>query len=138
EEHGVMMPPDALAVLDDYDAIFFGAVGWPTVPDYVSLWGLRLAIVQGFDQCVNVRPVSLLPGTSSPLVGRGADEIDFIVVRENSEGEYSGAGGGSHRGLESELAVQTSIYSRRAIERVARYALDLAASRPSAHLTSVT
>lgn len=137
-EHGAMMPADALERLDEFDSIFFGAVGWPTVPDDVSLWGLRLAIVQGFDQCVNVRPVSLLPGTSSPLADRGAGEIDFVVVRENSEGEYSGAGGRSHRGLESELAVQTSIFTRRAITRVARYALDLAASRPASHLTSVT
>ncbi|HTT94059.1 MAG TPA: tartrate dehydrogenase [Solirubrobacterales bacterium] len=137
-EHGAMMPADALDVLDRFDAIFFGAVGWPTVADDVTLWGLRLAIVQGFDQCVNVRPITLLPGTAGPLAGRGAAEIDFVVVRENSEGEYSGAGGRSHRGLESELAVQTSIFSRRAIDRVARYALDLAASRPASHLTSVT
>ncbi len=137
-EHGAMMPADALAQLDEFDSIFFGAVGWPTVRDDVSLWGLRLAIVQGMDMCVNVRPVTLLPGISSPLAGRDAGEIDFVVVRENSEGEYSGAGGRSHVGLESELAVQTSIFTRRAIDRVARYALDLAASRPASHLTSVT
>ncbi|MBS1888658.1 MAG: tartrate dehydrogenase [Actinobacteria bacterium] len=137
-EHGAMMPADALAQLDEFDSIFFGAVGWPTVADDVSLWGLRLAIVQGFDQCVNVRPVTLMPGTTSPLAGRGADEIDFVVVRENSEGEYSGVGGRSHRGLAEEVAIQTSIYSRRAIDRVARHALELAAARPAAHLTSVT
>jgi tartrate dehydrogenase/decarboxylase/D-malate dehydrogenase len=138
ERTGRMMAIDALQTLASYDAILFGAVGWPTLPDHITLWGLRLAIVQGFDQCVNVRPVKLLPGTSSPLAGRGADEIDFVVVRENSEGEYSGIGGRVHSGLESEIATQTAVYSRRAIERVARYALDLAASRPARRLTSVT
>jgi tartrate dehydrogenase/decarboxylase/D-malate dehydrogenase len=137
-EHGEMAPPEALATLDRFDAIYFGAVGWPTVPDHVSLWGLRLLIVQGLDQGVNVRPVKLLPGTASPLAGRGADEIDFVVVRENSEGEYSGAGGWAHRGLPTEVALQTSVYSRPAIERVARYAFRLAEQRPAGRLTSVT
>jgi tartrate dehydrogenase/decarboxylase/D-malate dehydrogenase len=138
EEHGAMVASDALDRLDEFDAIYFGAVGWPTVPDHVSLWGLRLAIVQGFDQCVNVRPVALLPGISSPLANRDEADIDFVVVRENSEGEYSGAGGRSHTGLESEVAVQTSVYSRRAIGRVARYAVELAAQRPAKRLASVT
>jgi tartrate dehydrogenase/decarboxylase/D-malate dehydrogenase len=138
EQSGRMMAADALETLAGYDAIFFGAVGWPTVPDHITLWGLRLAIVQGFDQCVNVRPVTLLPGTRSPLENRGAGEIDFVVVRENSEGEYSGIGGRAHSGLPSELATQTAVYTRRAIERVARYALDLAATRPAKRLTSVT
>ena len=138
EQAGRMMSADALDILAGYDAIFFGAVGWPTVPDHVSLWGLRLAIVQGFDQCVNVRPVKLLPGTRSPLEDRGAADIDFVVVRENSEGEYSGVGGWAHRGLPSEIATQTAVYSRRAIERVARYALELAVTRPAKRLTSVT
>ncbi len=138
QRHGAMVAPDALEQLDEFDAIYFGAVGWPTVPDHVSLWGLRLAIVQGFDQAVNVRPVTLLPGTASPLAGRDAAEIDFVIVRENSEGEYAGAGGRSHAGLEAELAVQTSVYSRRAVSRVAGYALDLAASRPAKRLASLT
>jgi tartrate dehydrogenase/decarboxylase / D-malate dehydrogenase len=138
QRHGAMIAPDALERLDEFDAIYFGAVGSPSLPDHVSLWGLRLAIVQGFDQCVNVRPVTLLPGTESPLTGRGEADIDFVIVRENSEGEYAGAGGRSHFGLEAEIAVQTSVYSRRAIARVARYALDLAAGRPAKRLASVT
>jgi tartrate dehydrogenase/decarboxylase/D-malate dehydrogenase len=138
ERHGAMLAPDALETLAGFDTIFFGAVGWPGVPDHVSLWGLRLAIVQGFDQGVNVRPARLLPGVKGPLAGRDEDEINFMVVRENSEGEYSGAGGRSHRGLPTEVAIQTSIYTRAAIERVARYAFDLAGSRPAKRLTSVT
>jgi tartrate dehydrogenase/decarboxylase/D-malate dehydrogenase len=136
--HGRMLPAEGLELLAQCDAIFFGATGWPTVPDHVSLWGLRLAIVQGFDQCVNLRPAKLLPGVRSPLAGRGRDEIDFVIVRENSEGEYAGAGGRVHRGLESEVAVQTSVYSRRAIDRVARYAFEVARTRPARRLTSVT
>lgn len=137
-EHGEMAPADMLAKLAGFDAIYFGAVGWPSVPDHVSLWGLRLAIVQGLDQGVNVRPVRLLPGVASPLAERGPREIDFVVVRENSEGEYSGIGGRTRRGLPSEMAVQTSVYTRAAIERVARHAFDLAARRPAERLTSVT
>jgi tartrate dehydrogenase/decarboxylase/D-malate dehydrogenase len=138
ERHGTMLPADALETLAAFDAIYFGAVGWPSVPDHVSLWGLRLAIVQAFDQGVNVRPTQLLPGVASPLAGRSADEIDFVVVRENSEGEYSGAGGRSHRGLPTEVAIQTSVYTRAAIERVARYAFTLARARPAKRLASVT
>jgi tartrate dehydrogenase/decarboxylase/D-malate dehydrogenase len=137
-ETGLMMPEDGLATLERFEAIFFGAVGWPTVPDHVSLWGLRLAICQGFDQGVNVRPVRLLPGVRSPLAGRDAEAIDFVVVRENAEGEYTGAGGRTHEGLPSEIAVQTVVYSRRNIERVVRYACELARERPARHLVSVT
>jgi tartrate dehydrogenase/decarboxylase/D-malate dehydrogenase len=138
ERHGAMLAPDGLETLAGFDAVYFGAVGWPTVPDHVSLWGLRLAIVQGFDQAVNVRPAKLLPGVESPLAGRDSDEMDFVVVRENSEGEYSGAGGRSHRGLPTEVAVQTSIYTRAAVERVARHAFELARTRPARRMTSVT
>jgi tartrate dehydrogenase/decarboxylase/D-malate dehydrogenase len=138
KRHGRMLPPDALETLSAFDAIYFGAVGWPGVPDHVSLWGLRLAIVQGFDQGVNVRPTQLLPGVASPLAGRSGEEIDFVVVRENSEGEYSGAGGRSHRGLPTEVAIQTSVYTRAAIARVARYAFALARKRPAHRLASVT
>ncbi len=137
-EHGRMVADDALEQLARFDAILFGAVGFPGVPDHVSLWGLRLAVCQGFDQGVNVRPVKLLPGVDSPLAGRGADEIDFVVVRENSEGEYAGVGGRSHRGTPAELAIQSAVYTRAAIERVGRYAFALAARRPAQHLISVT
>jgi tartrate dehydrogenase/decarboxylase/D-malate dehydrogenase len=137
-ETGRMMPEDGLAQLSAFDAILFGAVGWPTVPDHVTLWGLRLAICQGFDQGVNVRPVRLLPGARSPLQGRDGDDIDFVVVRENAEGEYTGAGGRTHEGLPSEIAVQTVVYTRRNVERVVRFACELALERPARHLISVT
>jgi tartrate dehydrogenase/decarboxylase/D-malate dehydrogenase len=137
-ESGRMIAEDALESLERFDAVLFGAVGSPAVPDHVSLWGLRLAICQGFDQGVNVRPVRLLPGVISPLAGRDADDIDFVVIRENSEGEYAGVGGRSHRGTPAEVAVQTAVYSRAAIERVGRYAFLVAASRPARHLISVT
>lgn len=135
---GRMMPADGLDHLTSFEAIYFGAVGWPTVPDHISLWGLRLAICQGFDQYANVRPARLLPGVEGPLRGRGPEEIDFIVVRENTEGEYAGAGGRVHRGTAHEVAIQTSVFTRFAVERVIRFAFDLAGRRPSLHLTSVT
>lgn len=135
---GSMMPVDGLAILEEFDAILFGAVGWPTLPDHVTLWGLRLAICQGFDQGVNVRPARLLPGVRSPLADREADDIDFVVVRENAEGEYSGAGGRTHARLESEIAIQTVVYTRRNIERVVRAACEIAMERPARHLISVT
>jgi tartrate dehydrogenase/decarboxylase/D-malate dehydrogenase len=129
QEFGRMMPEDGLEILKDYDAIYFGAVGWPTVPDSVSLWQLRLAICQGFDQYANVRPAELLPGIVSPLRDREPGEIDFVVVRENTEGEYAGVGGSSHQGFPEEIALETSVFSRKGIERVIRYAFDLAQSR---------
>ncbi len=135
---GAMMDADALSRLADFDAVYFGAVGSTEVPDHVALWGLRLAIVQGFDQAVSVRPAKLFPGVRGPLARRGADEIDFVVVRENTEGEYSGVGGFAHRGQPSEISLQTSVYTRAAIERTARYAFELARTRPSRKLTSVT
>src|SRR5204863_5664114 len=100
--HGAMMPADGLDTLRAFDAIYFGAVGWPTVPDHVTLWGLRLAICQGFDQYANVRPAKLLPGVRGPLRDKGPADFDLVVVRENSEGEYAGAGGRVHRGTPQE------------------------------------
>lgn len=135
---GSMMDTDALERLAEFDAIYFGAVGSRAVPDHVSLWGLRLAIVQGFDQAVSVRPARLLPGVRGPLAGRGPDEVDFVVVRENTEGEYAGAGGFTHRGHRAELALQTAVYTRAAIERTARYACEVARTRRARRVTSVT
>lgn len=137
-ETGRMMAEDALDRLRPFDAILFGAVGWPTVPDHISLWGLRLGICQGLDQGVNVRPVRLLPGIESPLARAARADIDFVVVRENSEGEYAGIGGRTHRTLPSEIAVQGVVYTRAHVERVVRYACELASSRPARHLISVT
>jgi tartrate dehydrogenase/decarboxylase/D-malate dehydrogenase len=134
---GVMMPGDALSRLDRYDAIYLGAVGWPTVPDHVSLWGLLLPIRKAFQLYVNLRPVKLLPGVAGPLAGRGPGEIDMMVVRENTEGEYSGAGGRVHAGTPYEVAVEAPVFTRLAVERVARYSLDLARAR-SGSLISVT
>jgi tartrate dehydrogenase/decarboxylase / D-malate dehydrogenase len=135
---GAMMPADALETLADFDAILFGAVGSRMVPDHVTLWGLRLAIVQGFDQAISLRPAQLLPGIRGPLAGRGPSDVDLVVVRENTEGEYSGIGGFSRRGLEGEVAVQTTIYSRTGVQRTARFAFELARSRPARRLASIT
>ena len=109
--HGVMMPADGLAQIRDLDAIYFGAVGAPDVPDHVTLWGLRLAICQPFDQYANVRPTRILPGIESPLRGVTAKDVDWVIVRENSEGEYAGQGGRSHRGLPEEVATDVSIFT---------------------------
>ncbi len=138
QKAGVMMPPDALDILRGYDAIYLGAIGWPTVPDHVSLWGLILPIRQRFDLYVNLRPVRLLPGLPGPLRDRGPKDIDFVCVRENTEGEYAGTGGRVHTGLPEEVAVEVPIFTRKAIERVARYAFSLAARRPRRRLSSVT
>ncbi|HQY31151.1 MAG TPA: tartrate dehydrogenase [Thermomicrobiales bacterium] len=137
-EHGTMLAPDALGVLAGYDAIFFGAVGWPTVPDHISLWGLRLAICQGFDQYVCLRPVTLLPGIRSPLVNGTTERIDFVVVRENSEGEYAGVGGRRGKGSGNEIALQTAIFTEVGCERIIRYAFELARTRSKRKVTSVT
>lgn len=137
-EHGRMMAADGLKILERFDAIYFGAVGFPTVPDNVSLHGLRLPICQGFQQYANVRPSMLLPGISGPLRDKGTGDIDFIVVRENTEGEYTGAGGRAHRGSAMEVAVETSVFTRAGVERVMRYAYELASSRPRQRLSSVT
>jgi tartrate dehydrogenase/decarboxylase / D-malate dehydrogenase len=126
---GRMMPADGLKVLEQFDAIYFGAVGFPGVPDHVSLRGLRLPICQGFEQYVCLRPSLLLPGIQSPLANRKAGEIDFVVVRENTEGEYAGAGGRAHRGLPIEVATETAVFTRVGVERVIRYAYDLSKNR---------
>jgi tartrate dehydrogenase/decarboxylase / D-malate dehydrogenase len=137
---GRMMAADGLEVLTGFDAIYFGAVGWPDVPDHVSLWGLRLAICQNFDQWANVRPVRFLPGVRSPL--RKADEaaLDWVVVRENSEGEYSGFGGRNFtgRGPGSEVAVQSAVFTEAGCERVMRFAFELARTRSRRKVSSVT
>jgi tartrate dehydrogenase/decarboxylase/D-malate dehydrogenase len=136
-ECGRMMADDALSILESFDAIYFGAVGWPDVPDHVSLWGLRLAICQGFDQYVCLRPVRLLPGIESPLRDASANRIDFVVVRENTEGEYAGVGGRRSSGG-SEIALQTAVFSAHGCERIIRYAFELAMTRPKRTVTSVT
>ncbi len=134
--HGHYVPEGGLERLRSFDAILFGAVGDPRVPDHVSLWGLRLAIVQGFDQYANVRPARVLPGVRSPL-GRG-DRIDWVVVRENTEGEYAGHGGRAHRGLPIEVGSETAVFTRRGVERIHRVAFELASKRRRRHLTLVT
>ena len=137
-KHGRYMPPDGLAWLRTADAIYFGAVGDPNIPDDVSLWGLRLPICQGFDQYANVRPTRILPGVTSPLAGVGPAELDWLIIRENSEGEYAGHGGRAHRGLPEEVATETAIFTRRGVERIMRYAFEQARARPRKHLTVVT
>ena len=136
--HGRMMPEDGLAQLQDCDAIFFGAVGAPDVPDHITLWGLRLPICQGFDQYANVRPTRILPGISTPLKGKGPGDLDWVIVRENSEGEYAGHGGRAHRGLPEEVATETAIFTRVGVTRIMRFAFRLAQARPRKLLTVVT
>ena len=133
---GAYIPEGGLEKLKTFDAILFGAVGAPDVPDHISLWGLRLPICQGFDQYANVRPSRLLPGVSS--VVKNADEIDWVIIRENTEGEYSGAGGRVHRGLENEVAMEVSTFTRSGVERIHKFAFELARKRPRKHLTLVT
>jgi tartrate dehydrogenase/decarboxylase / D-malate dehydrogenase len=127
--NGRMMPEDGLSQLADCDAIYLGAVGFPGVPDHVSLWGLLLPIRKGFDQYVNLRPVELIEGIPGPLRDRGPGDVDILCIRENTEGEYSGLGGRSGAGTAHEIAIQTSLFTRRGVERIARYALDRARSR---------
>ncbi|MFO8151610.1 MAG: tartrate dehydrogenase [Trueperaceae bacterium] len=135
---GRMMPEDGLERLRGHDAIFLGAVGYPGVPDHVSLWGLLIPIRRRFQQYVNLRPARLLKGVTSPLAGRSADDIDFYIVRENVEGEYSEIGGRLYQGTEMELAVQQTVFTRHGLDRVMRFAFELARSRPKRHLTSAT
>jgi tartrate dehydrogenase/decarboxylase/D-malate dehydrogenase len=135
---GRMMPEDGLERLREHDAVFLGAVGWPGVPDHVSLWGLLIPIRREFQQYVNLRPVRLLRGLESPLRGRGPEDLDFWVVRENTEGEYSQIGGRIHAGTEAETVVQESVFTRRGVDRVLRFAFELARSRPDRHVTSAT
>jgi tartrate dehydrogenase/decarboxylase/D-malate dehydrogenase len=141
---GQMMPDDWKEQLHGFDALYFGAVGWPaTVPDHVSLWGSLLKFRREFDQYVNLRPARLMPGIRSPLVDRQgrpreAGAIDMMIVRENTEGEYSGSGGRVHQGLPDEIATETSVFTRKGVERVHRFAFELARKRPRKHLTLVT
>lgn len=138
KKHGIMMPADGRDQIKDHDAIYFGAVGAPDVPDHVTLWGLRLAICQPFDQYANVRPTRILPGIESPLRNVKQAELDWVIVRENSEGEYAGQGGRSHVGLPEEVATEVSIFTRAGVTRIMRFAFDLARSRPRKKLTVVT
>lgn len=135
---GALMPEDGTQQLKGFDAIFFGAVGAPDVPDHVTLWGLRLPICQGFDQYANVRPTRILPGIKSPLEGVKRKDLDWVIVRENSEGEYSGHGGRAHKGLPEEVGTEVSIFTRVGVTRIMRYAFALAQSRPRKLLTVVT
>jgi tartrate dehydrogenase/decarboxylase/D-malate dehydrogenase len=135
---GRMMPEDGIDRLRDFDAIYLGAAGFPTVPDHISLWGLLIPIRREFDQYVNLRPVRLFEGVPCPLAGREPGDIDFYVVRENVEGEYSSIGGIQYEGTEHEVVVQQSVFTRRGVDRVLKYAFDLAQSRPARHLTSAT
>src|SRR6266704_2281845 len=140
EKTGRMMAGDGLAALERFDAIYFGAVGWPTVPDHISLWGLRLNIAQNFDQWANVRPVHFHPGVPSPLRKADTARLDWVVVRENSEGEYAGLGGRnlSGRGPGNEIALQTARFTEKGCERIIRFAFDLARTRPVKKVSSVT
>src|SRR5262252_1372159 len=136
---GRMMAEDGLAVLKDFDAIYFGAVGWPGVPDHISLWGLRLAICQNFDQYANIRPVRLLPGVPSPLKAATAETMNWVVVRENTEGEYAGIGGRNlaARGPGKAVAIQAGLFTEEGCERIMRFAFDLACQRHRQKVTSV-
>ena len=137
-KHGRMMPEDGLGEIRDREAIFLGAVGFPTVPDHVSLWGLLIPIRREFQLYVNLRPVRLMPGVPSPLANRKPGDIDFWVVRENNEGEYSSMGGRIYEGTEHEVVTQLSVFSRRGTDRILRYAFELAKTRRKKHVTSAT
>jgi len=136
-EHGRMMPEDGLDTLQAYDAVLLGAIGDPSVPDHVALWGVILAIRQRLDLWANLRPCRLLPGIPGPLAGRGPGDVDMLFVRENTEGEYAGAGGRAHQGLAGEVALETSVFTRAGVERVVRHAFQVARSRRGL-LTSAT
>lgn len=138
-KYGKMMPEDGLEQLKDFDSIFLGAVGYPGVPDHVSLWGLLLPIRRQFEQYINLRPVKLLKGLDSPLAGKTSDQLDFIVIRENNEGEYSSIGGRMYEGTDLDMAMQTSVFTRKGVERVLRYAFDLAEKQGKRkHVTAAT
>ena len=138
KSEGAMMPADGLEQLRAHDAVFLGAVGWPDVPDHVSLWGLLIPIRRGFDQYASVRPCRLMPGARTPLAGRTEKDIDFYVVRENTEGEYSSLGGRLFEGTEREFATQSAVFSRTGCDRILRYAFELAMTRPRRKVTSAT
>ncbi|WP_136248286.1 tartrate dehydrogenase [Halomonas borealis] len=138
-EHGQMLPDDWQTTLAAFDALYYGAIGWPDkVPDHVSLWGSLLKFRREFDQYVNLRPCRLLPGIESPLAGRQPGDIDFYVVRENTEGEYSNVGGTMFEGSEREVVIQETVMTRHGVDRVLQYAFELAQSRPRKKLTSAT
>jgi tartrate dehydrogenase/decarboxylase/D-malate dehydrogenase len=137
-KNGVMMPADGLDSLRNFDAIYFGAVGDPVIPDHVTLWGLRLAICQGFDQYANVRPTRILRGLESPLRNCGQADLDWVIVRENSEGEYAGNGGRTHRGTPIEVGTEVAIFTRAGVERIMCFAFELARQRKRRKLTVVT
>ena len=137
-KHGMMMPADGLDALRHKDAILFGSAGDPDIPDHITLWGLRLKICQGFDQYANVRPTRILPGIDSPLKRCGPDDLNWVIVRENSEGEYSGVGGRVHQGHSIEAATDVSMMTRAGVERIMRFAFKLAQSRPRKLLTVIT
>lgn len=138
-KHGRMMPEDGLEQIKEHDAVFLGAVGLPSaVPDHISLWGLLIRIRREFQQYANIRPVRLMPGIESPLRNREPGSIDFIVVRENNEGEYSSLGGRAFEGTEQEFVIQESIFTRRGVDRILRYAFELARTRQRKHVTSAT
>ena len=137
-ESGAMMPADGLDRIRSHDAIFLGAVGFPGVPDHISLWGLLIPIRRQFRQYINLRPVRLMRGIASPLSGREPGDIDFWIVRENNEGEYSSVGGRFNEGTDDEIVIQETIFSRRGVDRALRFAYELARSRPKRHLTSAT
>jgi tartrate dehydrogenase/decarboxylase / D-malate dehydrogenase len=136
--HGVMMPADGLDALRGKDAILFGSAGDPHIPDHITLWGLRLKICQGFDQYANVRPTRILPGIDAPLKRCKMEDLNWVIVRENSEGEYAGVGGRAHQGHPIEVATDVSMMTRVGVERILRYAFKLAQSRPRKLLTVVT
>ncbi len=135
---GQMMPDDGLDQLRDFDAIYLGAVGFPGVPDHISLWGLLIPIRRAFDQYVNLRPVRLFEGVPCPLAGKQPGDIDMLVVRENVEGEYSSIGGIQYEGTAHEAVTQLSVFTRHGVDRILKYAFDLAQARPARHLTSAT
>jgi len=138
KKKGKMMPDDGLEQIRHHDAVFLGAVGWPGVPDHVSLWGLLIPIRRGFQQYINLRPVRLFEGVKSPLADRRPGDIDYMIVRENNEGEYSSVGGRMFEGTELEAAVQTAVFTRKGCDRVMRYAFNLAMSRKRRQVTSAT
>ena len=136
--HGQMMPDSGLKTLGEFDAIYFGSAGDPRVPDHITLWELRLKICQGFEQYANVRPARLLRGVRSPLAGIGPVDLDWVIVRENSEGEYAGVGGRVHQNYPEEVAMDVAVFTRAGVERIHRFAFELARSRPRRLLTLVT
>jgi tartrate dehydrogenase/decarboxylase/D-malate dehydrogenase len=138
KRHGRMMPENGRDLIRQHDAILFGSAGHPDIPDHVTLWGLRLAICQPFDQYANVRPTRILPGIKSPLRDVGPDRLDWVIVRENSEGEYAGVGGRAHQGAPLEVATDVAMFTRAGVARIMRYAFKLARSRPRKKLTVVT